>query len=268
MRIILTLAGIAALLTGSASFGIGVLAQDSPPPVRVGGDISAPVKTKQVNPTYPPEAQRAGVQGVVIVEATIGVDGTVTDVRVVRSVPGLDQAALDAVRQWEFVPTLLQGKPVPLLMTITVNFQLDGGAASAPTGAELERTPGGSHPDLRATPGSADDERCEAAREEPVAIERRETAIRFVEQVNDSQRTVLIARQGKGYAPLAELPAAATAPDGFDVQLVVDGSRYSLSVKDTKDLCETAVFSDQTGRIFVARPHAARRTGPPYDGLR
>jgi periplasmic protein TonB len=73
---------------------------------------------------YPSIAQSARVQGVVIVEATIGPDGKVSDARVLRSIPLLDQAALDAVRQWVFTPTLLNGVPVPVIMTVTVNFTL------------------------------------------------------------------------------------------------------------------------------------------------
>ena len=93
-------------------------------PVRVGGAIKPPVKTRDVAPQYPSIAQSARVQGVVIIEATIGPDGLVQDARVLRSIPLLDNAALDAVRQWEFSPTLLNGVPVPVIMTVTVNFTL------------------------------------------------------------------------------------------------------------------------------------------------
>ena len=93
-------------------------------PVRVGGNIKPPTKTKDVRPTYPPIAQSARVQGVVIIEATIGPGGKVQDAKVLRSIPLLDQAALDAVRQWEYTPTLLNGVPVPVIMTVTVNFTL------------------------------------------------------------------------------------------------------------------------------------------------
>ena len=95
-----------------------------PAPVRVGGNIKPPVRTKNVPPTYPPIAQSARVQGVVIIEATIGPSGKVTDARVLRSVPLLDAAALDAVKQWEYTPTLLNGVPVPVIMTVTVQFAL------------------------------------------------------------------------------------------------------------------------------------------------
>jgi protein TonB len=73
---------------------------------------------------YPRIAQAARVQGVVIIEATIGPTGSVQDARILRSIPLLDAAALEAVRQWEYTPTLLNGMPVPVLMTITVNFTL------------------------------------------------------------------------------------------------------------------------------------------------
>ncbi|RPJ84760.1 MAG: energy transducer TonB, partial [Acidobacteria bacterium] len=93
-------------------------------PVRVGGNIKPPQKVKDVKPIYPAIAQSARVQGVVIIEATIGPNGRVQDARVLRSIPLLDQAALDAVKQWEFTPTLLNGVPVPVIMTVTVNFTL------------------------------------------------------------------------------------------------------------------------------------------------
>jgi len=93
-------------------------------PVRVGGNIKPPTKTRDIKPVYPAIAQSARVQGVVIIEATIGPDGKVKDAKVLRSIPLLDQAALDAVKQWEFTPTLLNGVPVPVIMTVTVNFTL------------------------------------------------------------------------------------------------------------------------------------------------
>jgi len=94
------------------------------PPVRVGGAIKRPVKTKDASPDYPQIAVISRVQGVVIIEATIGVDGSVQEARVLRSIPLLDSAALDAVKQWEFSPTLLNGVPVPVIMTVTVQFTL------------------------------------------------------------------------------------------------------------------------------------------------
>jgi protein TonB len=100
---------------------------DAPPPVqavRVGGQIKEPKKLKNVNPAYPDIAKQARVQGVVILECTISPQGKVTDVKVLRSIPLLDQAAMEAVKQWVYTPTLLNGVPVPVIMTVTVNFKL------------------------------------------------------------------------------------------------------------------------------------------------
>jgi TonB family protein len=91
---------------------------------RIGGTLKEPTRVKNVPPVYPDEAKQAGVSGVVILECQIDPTGRVTDVTVLRSVPGLDQAAIDAVRQWEYTPTLLNGVAVPVIMTVTVNFRL------------------------------------------------------------------------------------------------------------------------------------------------
>jgi protein TonB len=95
-----------------------------PVPVRVGGQVRPPEKLRDVAPVYPAIAQAARVQGVVIVEATIGIDGRVQHARILRSVPLLDVAALAAVQQWTYTPTTLNGVPVPVIMTVTVRFQL------------------------------------------------------------------------------------------------------------------------------------------------
>lgn len=109
-----------------------VIPPPPPPPapkstetVIVGGNIKPPMKTRDARPVYPSIAQSARVQGVVIIQTTIGVDGRVQDARVLRSIPLLDQAAIDAVRQWEFTPTTLNGTPVAVMMTVTVQFSLN-----------------------------------------------------------------------------------------------------------------------------------------------
>ena len=66
----------------------------------------------------------ARIEGVVVLDAVIDATGRVTDVRVTRSIQALDQAAIDAVRQWRFTPTLLNGEPVSILLTVTVRFTL------------------------------------------------------------------------------------------------------------------------------------------------
>jgi protein TonB len=123
--------GVAGGIPGGSLGGVvGGIAPPPPPPppaapVRVGGDIKEPKKIKDQKPVYPQIAQTAKVQGIVIIEATIGKDGSVKDAKVLRSVPLLDQAALDAVRQWKFTPTLLNNVPVEVVMTVTVNFTLN-----------------------------------------------------------------------------------------------------------------------------------------------
>jgi protein TonB len=90
----------------------------------VGGTVRQPQKVYDVKPVYPQLALISRVEGVVIIEATIGADGRVVNARVLRTAHLLDSAALEAVRQWEFTPTLLNGVPVPVIMTVTVAFQL------------------------------------------------------------------------------------------------------------------------------------------------
>lgn len=101
-------------------------------PVPVGGKIRPPAKVRHVPPVYPPIAQQAHVEGIVIIEAIIGVNGRVKEARVLKSNPLLDDAALAAVRQWEFSPTTLNGVPVPVIMTVTVNFTLRESARVEP----------------------------------------------------------------------------------------------------------------------------------------
>jgi protein TonB len=96
--------------------------------VRVGDKIRAPMKIRDVKPVYPPAAQGARVSGMVILEIIVGPDGAVREAQVLRSIPLLDQAAVDAVMQWRFTPTLLNGQAVPVIMTVTVNFTLQGSA--------------------------------------------------------------------------------------------------------------------------------------------
>jgi periplasmic protein TonB len=93
-------------------------------PVRPGGDIREPVKLKHVAPIYPQIAIAARVEGPVVIDAVIGTDGVVRDARVLSGFPLLNQAALDAVRQWRYTPTMLNNVPVQVIMTVTVRFNL------------------------------------------------------------------------------------------------------------------------------------------------
>ena len=111
--------------------GVGVESAVAPPPspapiapVRLHPGMTAPVKVVDAAPVYPAIARTARVQGVVILEAVLDVEGRVDSVRVLRSIALLDQSAVDAVKRWRFTPALLNGQPVSVVMTVTVNFRL------------------------------------------------------------------------------------------------------------------------------------------------
>src|SRR5688572_8975263 len=92
-------------------------------PVRVGGSIQPPQRTRYVEPIYPEVAHAKGLSGVVIVEFVIGTTGRVRNVRVLRSAPPFDGPAVSAVRQWRYKPTFLGGTSVPVIITVSVQFR-------------------------------------------------------------------------------------------------------------------------------------------------
>jgi TonB family protein len=95
-------------------------------PVKFLVGVVPPKLIKSVNPIYPEEAKKAGIEGIVILEATTDEYGRVVDVKVVKSVdPTLDQAALDAVKQWVYEPKVIDGKRRGITFTATVRFTLD-----------------------------------------------------------------------------------------------------------------------------------------------
>jgi len=94
---------------------------------RVGGDILEPRRIGGAAPPYPELARRAHVEGKVVLDCVIDTDGRVTDLRVVSGHPLLAGAALDAVRDWRYTPTRLNGQPVRVILTVTVKFALDRG---------------------------------------------------------------------------------------------------------------------------------------------
>ncbi len=91
-------------------------------PIRVGGSIREPRKILDVTPVYPADANAAGLEGDIYIEAVITRDGSVAGARVVQGVPLLNAAALEAVRQWRFTPTTLNGVPTEVSMTVKVSF--------------------------------------------------------------------------------------------------------------------------------------------------
>jgi TonB family protein len=115
--------------SGAGVAGIGVPvappAPAAPQPIRLHSGIRAPQRIVNVTPVYPASARLTHIEGMVIIEATIDEQGNVARAQILRSIRLLDDAALAAVRQWKFTPTLLNGVAVPIVMTVTVNFKLD-----------------------------------------------------------------------------------------------------------------------------------------------
>ena len=127
-------AGVVGGVEGGVEGGVvggvvgGVITDTAPKdvPLRVGGDVKAPVVINRVEPVYPEVARKARISGIVIVECIIDKSGNVTNVQVLKPLPfGLDQAAVDAVRRWKFRPGTLNGQPVDVIFNLTVNFKLN-----------------------------------------------------------------------------------------------------------------------------------------------
>ena len=94
-------------------------------PIHVGGDVKAPVKSYAPHPSSTEIARKARIQGVVIVQAIIDKQGTVTNVKVLKGLPmGLSEEAVKAIKSWRFKPATLNGKPVDVYYNLTVNFRL------------------------------------------------------------------------------------------------------------------------------------------------
>jgi TonB family protein len=126
------------LVALTASPSIGQEPEGQPAPLRVGGDIRRPRMLKNPPPEYPLAARLQRLEGTVTLEITIGPTGLVQNVTVLRSVPGLDDAAVDAVRQWEFEPTTVRGEPIAVVATVDVPFSI-GKRGSNRTERDLAR---------------------------------------------------------------------------------------------------------------------------------
>jgi protein TonB len=126
--------GVAGGVLGGVIGGLSDLPAPPPPPppppparrapVRIGGQLTAPALLHRVNPVYPEVAVLANVTGMVILEATVDAQGAVESVRVLRSVPLLDRAAIEAVKQWRYSPLVLNGVAEPFVLTVTLNFSM------------------------------------------------------------------------------------------------------------------------------------------------
>jgi protein TonB len=111
-----------------SSTPVAVPKMATPSRIRVSQGVTAGMKIHDVSPQYPQMAKIARVQGPVVLAAVIGKDGAIQNLRVVSTAsPLLNQSALDAVKQWRYRPYILNGEPVEVDTTITVNFTLSGG---------------------------------------------------------------------------------------------------------------------------------------------
>jgi TonB family protein len=122
--------GVAVGVAGGVAGGVEEMKKFEGDAVRAVGQVQPPKLIKQVNPVYPEKARQARVEGIVILEAKADEQGNVTDARILRSIPVLDQAALDAVKQWKYEPMLIDGKPRKVVFTVTVRFMLKEGDKS------------------------------------------------------------------------------------------------------------------------------------------
>ncbi len=118
--------GVPGGVVGGVVGGLPEAAPPPPParPLRAGLDVREPRRVKDVPPVYPELAVASRIQGVVILECQIDVRGRIAEVRVLRGFTLLNDAAVEAVRQWVYTPTLVNGVPVPVIMTVTVSFHL------------------------------------------------------------------------------------------------------------------------------------------------
>jgi TonB family protein len=99
---------------------------EPPRRIRIGGNVQATKLISQVKPIYPENAQRSGIEGTVLLHAVIATDGSLLSIGVTNTLadPELAAAAIDAVKQWHYQPTLLNGQPMEVVTTISVNFRL------------------------------------------------------------------------------------------------------------------------------------------------
>lgn len=122
--------GVPSGISGGIVGGFEIAPPPPPPPaprvpVRIGGQILQPALVHRVEPTYPAIAVAAHVEGTVIIEAIVDEQGRVENVRVLRSVKLLDNAAMEAVKEWRYRPLLLNDRPSPFVLTVVLTFALE-----------------------------------------------------------------------------------------------------------------------------------------------
>ncbi|MFZ3214661.1 MAG: energy transducer TonB [Candidatus Acidiferrales bacterium] len=118
--------GVLGGIIGGSGGGMPPPPKATPSRIRVGGNVAAAKLIRQVTPLYPPIAKTAHVSGTIILHAVIAKDGTIQELTYISGPPLLMRNAMDAVRQWRYNPTLLNGEPVEVDTTISVVFTLGG----------------------------------------------------------------------------------------------------------------------------------------------
>ncbi len=122
--------GVPGGVVGGLLSNVAPVAPPPPPkpvkrdPIQVGGNVQESKLIRKIEPSYPELAKRARVQGKVVLVVTVDEEGNVADIKITSGHPLLDEAAINAVKQWKYSPTLLNGEPVPVIATVTVIFNL------------------------------------------------------------------------------------------------------------------------------------------------
>lgn len=107
---------------------VGGWAQTKENPLRPGNGVKPPKQTKMVIPEYPPEAKAKNVRGVVVLELLVSDEGRVDSIKVRKEVPHVTEAAVAAAKQWQFEPTVVDGKKAWIALTMTIPFPPRGAA--------------------------------------------------------------------------------------------------------------------------------------------
>jgi periplasmic protein TonB len=118
--------GVLGGIIGGAGSGMPPPPKSAPSRIRVGGNVQAASLVRKVDPIYPPIAKTAHISGTVVLHAIIGKDGSVQNLEYVNGPPLLMKSAMDAIKQWRYKPTMLNGEPVEVDTTISVVFSLGG----------------------------------------------------------------------------------------------------------------------------------------------
>jgi serine/threonine-protein kinase len=199
-------------------------------PVPVGGNVREPRRTHYVAPTFPASAIDAGVEGTVVIELTIGREGRVADARVVRSIGPLDNAALAAVRQWEFEPTVIEGRAVPVIHTVNVPFTLPPRPKPQPVLPEASAVkpvpPPPAAPSPAAVPKTAETPKPAPP---PTPAELREQA---VAEVREALRRFEAAWESLDEKAIARAQVLSSGEADAVRRMIQDAESYSMDISD------------------------------------